>query len=212
MARLRMAGSRTITLADADAGMVAREEFYMATRYDGADSGTTDLELVSGNPAASASLMGNLDRLIEWNFAAPPDQFERRRNQVIYDNYQHNRDPFTDHPEWVWSVFVNQTNDSQIAISGASVDGNGGSSKNVDLGRVFVGAAVPSAQSVTLNKAGLNGTYYQVTATGEATSTLSGRNNAFLSSQTDSKIIQRRPQHQHHDGRLAQRQRDGRQP
>ena len=67
--------------------------------------------------------------------------------------YQGNRDPFTDHPEWVWSVFMNQTNDSQIAISGASIDGNGGSTKNVDLGRVFVGDNVPAAQSVTLNKA-----------------------------------------------------------
>ena len=27
---------------DADAGMMARAEFYMATRYDGADGGTAD--------------------------------------------------------------------------------------------------------------------------------------------------------------------------
>ena len=32
---------------DADAGMIARQEFYMAVRYDGSDSGTSDLELVS---------------------------------------------------------------------------------------------------------------------------------------------------------------------
>jgi endonuclease I len=66
---------------DADAGMIARQEFYMAVRYDGTDPGTTDLELASGNPDAHLSLMGNLDRLIEWHFMAPPDDFERRRNQ-----------------------------------------------------------------------------------------------------------------------------------
>src|SRR5690349_2231004 len=50
---------------DADAGMIARQEFYMAVRYDGSDGSTTNLELVSGNPAASGAVLGNLDRLIE---------------------------------------------------------------------------------------------------------------------------------------------------
>jgi endonuclease I len=174
---------------DADAGMVARESFYMAVRYDGTEANTLDLELTGGAPAATTTppQFGDLNRMIEWNYAAPPDGFERNRNQIIYTNYQHNRNPFTDHPEWVWSIFVNQTNNSQIAISGASVGADGGSTKNVDLGRVFVGAAVPAAQSVTLNKSGLNGTYFSVTAAGEATSTLSGNYNAFKSSQTDTK-------------------------
>ena len=92
--------------------MIARQEFYGAVRYDGADSSTLNLELDSGfvaNPTGANDpppQLGNLDRLVEWHFAAPPDSFERRRNQVIYDSYQHNRDPFIDHPEYVWSVFV----------------------------------------------------------------------------------------------------------
>jgi endonuclease I len=176
---------------DADAGMIARQEFYMAVRYDGSESGTTDLELASGNPASGGSLLGNLDRLIEWHFAAPPDAFERRRSQVIYDDYQHNRDPFTDRPELAWSVFVNQTNNSQITIVGGTPNpnGDGGTVKNVDLGRVFVGGAVPAAQNFTLNKGGTNGTYYQVTAAGAATSSITGRYNAFRTNQTDSKTI-----------------------
>ena len=174
---------------DADAGMVAREEFYMAVRYDGSESGTTDLELASGNPASGGSLMGNLDRLIEWHFAAPPDDFERRRNQIIFTNYQHNRDPFTDRPELVWSVFVDQQNDTQITISGGTTTGGGGSTRNVNLGRVFVGTAVPAAQSFTLNKGGLDGTYYSVTAAGAATSSLNDHYNAFRTNQTGSKSI-----------------------
>src|SRR5437867_3057468 len=137
--------------------MIARQEFYMAVRYDGTETNTQDLELGTGNVANpsgaedSPPQLGNLTRLLEWHFAAPPDSFERRRNQVIYDSYQHNRDPFTDHPEYVWSVFVNQTNDSQISIAGTTVNADGSSTKTVDLGRVFVGAAVPGAQTSTLN-------------------------------------------------------------
>lgn len=174
---------------DADAGMIARQEFYMAVRYDGSDANTTNLELVSGNPAATGSVLGDLDRLIEWHFLAPPDAFERRRNQIIYDNYQHNRNPFTDRPEYVWSIFKNQTNDSALTIAGGTADVNGASSRYIDLGRVLVGAAVPAAQTVTLNKAGLDGTYYSVTTTDAATSSVTGRYNAFAAGVTGSKSI-----------------------
>ncbi len=180
---------------DADAGMIARQEFYMAVRYDGSDASTLDLELGPGdvaNPTGATDpppQLGNLDRLLEWHYAAPPDSFERGRNQIIYDQYQHNRDPFTDHPEYVWSVFVNQANNSQISIAGASVNADGSSTKTVDLGRVLVGSAVPAGQTFTLNKSGMDGTYYDVTASGAATSSIAGRFNAFRTNQTDSKSI-----------------------
>ena len=80
----------------------------MATRFDGSETNTTDLELYYGNPTTAQGL-GDLKRLLEWHFAAPPDTFERRRNQVIFDNYQHNRNPFIDHPEYVWSIFGKDT-------------------------------------------------------------------------------------------------------
>jgi endonuclease I len=173
---------------DADAGMIAREEFYMAVRYDGTETATSDLELFNGDPTTAQGL-GDLNRLIEWNYAAPPDLFERKRNQIIYDQFQHNRDPFTDHPEYVWSVFVNQTNNSQISIAGSTVNANGSSTRNIDMGRVFVNAAVPAAQAFTLNKSGTNGTYFGVTTSGAATSSLSGRFNNMRTNQTDSKLI-----------------------
>ena len=50
--------------------MIAREEFYMAVRYDGTEANTTDLELFNGDPSTSQGL-GDLSRLIEWNYAAP---------------------------------------------------------------------------------------------------------------------------------------------
>ncbi|HVT26679.1 MAG TPA: endonuclease [Lacipirellulaceae bacterium] len=180
---------------NADAGMIARQEFYMAVRYDGSDASTLDLELGAGNVANPSGdtdpppQLGNLDRLLEWHYEAPPDSFERRRNQIIYDDYQHNRDPFTDHPEYVWSVFVNQANNSQVSILGTSVNADGSSTKTVDLGRVFVGSAVPAAQTFTLSKSGTDGTYYEVTSSGAATSSVAGRFNAFRTNQTDSASI-----------------------
>ena len=174
---------------DLDAGMVARAEFYMAVRYDGMDSGTENLELATGNPADSGNTLGDLNRLVEWHFAAPPDTYERRRNQVIYDDYQDNRNPFTDHPEYAWSIFVDQNNDSQLSIQGGTTLANGSSTRTVNLGRVFVNGAVPAAQALTLNKAGTDGTYFEVTASGAATSSLSGRFNAMRTNMTDSKAI-----------------------
>lgn len=176
---------------DADAGMIARAQFYMAVRYDGADSGTQDLELATGNPADSGTTLGDLTRLLEWHFAAPPNSYERRRNQIIYDNYQGNRNPFVDSPEYAWSTFMNQTNDSQLTLASPTTINNttGASTKTVNLTNVIVGGTVPAAQSVTLNKSGNNGTYYSVTTGGLATSTVTGPLNAYriITSGTDSK-------------------------
>jgi endonuclease I len=99
-------------LSDADSfepraavkGDVARMVFSMAVRYEGGD-GFPDLEVddVVGN--GTAPYLGRLSVLLRWNAEDPPDAFEQHRNQVIYDDYQHNRNPFIDHPEWVQSVF-----------------------------------------------------------------------------------------------------------
>ncbi len=177
---------------DWDAGHIARQQFYMDVRYDGSDSSTTDLVLATGNPASSTGQLGDLNRLVEWHFAAPVDEFERRRNQIIFDDYQFNRNPFIDRPELAWSVFVDQQNDSRIEIAGGSSDGAGGSSIDLSLGRVIAGAsatAIDQTTEVTLNKLGLDGTYYSVTAGGAATSSIEGRFNAFRSGQTDSQSL-----------------------
>jgi endonuclease I len=178
---------------NADAGMIARQAFYMAVRYDGVDnaSNTANLELAPGNPGASqtTALMGDKDRLIEWHFSAPPDDFERRRNQIIYDQYQHNRNPFTDRPEWAWSVFVDNANDSQIALGSTVPAADGSSSLLVDMGAVIVNGKYPGHQSVTLNKTGSDGTYFQVTTNGQAISSLAGRYNAFRTNMADAKLM-----------------------
>lgn len=88
---------------DAVKGDVARMLFYMAVRYSG-DDGFNDLELstVSGS---AVPRIGDVDVLLQWNAADPVDAFEMRRNDRIYTQWQHNRNPFVDHPEWAAAIW-----------------------------------------------------------------------------------------------------------
>ncbi|HET9383240.1 MAG TPA: endonuclease [Streptomyces sp.] len=85
-------------------GDVARMILYMAVRYEG-DDGWANLEPNESVNNGSAPYIGRLAVLKQWNVQDPPDATEQRRNQVIYDQFQHNRNPFIDHPEWVESIW-----------------------------------------------------------------------------------------------------------
>ncbi len=89
---------------DAVKGDVARMILYMAVRYDGGD-GFADLRVNDGVDNGSVPLMGRLSVLKRWNTADPPDAFEQRRNRLIFEDYQGNRNPFIDHPEWVAAIY-----------------------------------------------------------------------------------------------------------
>ncbi|MGW7360131.1 endonuclease I family protein [Streptomyces sp. NPDC054802] len=89
---------------DAVKGDVARMILYMAVRYEGND-GWADLEPNDRVSNGSQPYIGRLSVLKQWNQEDPPDAFEQRRNQVIHDRYQHNRNPFIDHPEWVEAIW-----------------------------------------------------------------------------------------------------------
>lgn len=85
-------------------GDVARMIFYMATRYEG-ENGEPDLEVVDYVNTGSNPEMGKLSTLLKWNKQDPPDNFEKNRNNVIYYQYQHNRNPYIDHPEYVDEIW-----------------------------------------------------------------------------------------------------------
>ncbi|MGE6378554.1 endonuclease [Peribacillus muralis] len=85
-------------------GDVARMLFYMAVRYEG-DDGEIDLELNNQVNNGTAPYHGKLSVLLKWNEQDPVDAFERNRNEVIYNKYQHNRNPFIDHPEWASAIW-----------------------------------------------------------------------------------------------------------
>jgi len=96
---------------DAVKGDVARMIFYMATRYLG-ENGEPNLQVVDYTPSidppltGSQPLYGKLSTLLLWNLQDPPDNFERHRNEVVF-GFQHNRNPFIDHPEWVNCIWGN---------------------------------------------------------------------------------------------------------
>lgn len=78
--------------------------FYMAVRYEG-DSGEVNLELNNAVNNGSAPYHGRMSVLLEWHKEDPVDDKERRRNEIIYSDYQHNRNPFIDHPEWASAIW-----------------------------------------------------------------------------------------------------------
>lgn len=86
-------------------GDVARMMFYMAVRYEGNDNtGTPDLELVSRTTSTGETVHGWLDTMLEWNNLDPVSEEERLRNDIIYE-WQGNRNPFIDHPEYVSRIW-----------------------------------------------------------------------------------------------------------
>ncbi|CAM3896332.1 Extracellular ribonuclease [Vibrio aquimaris] len=91
-------------------GDLARVYFYMATRYQ------HDIAYWEGNTSSSdAVLNGTPDQVFEswalemfkrWHLSDPVDQKERDRNEAVFQ-FQNNRNPFVDHPEFVLQIWGN---------------------------------------------------------------------------------------------------------
>lgn len=109
---------------DSDKGDIARAIFYMAARYNyysGSDTAPIDgnnpnlviLNNLSENSktgtssASEAYGMGLLSDLLAWNKLDPVDEYEVHRNNLLFNNYTNNRNPFIDFPEWadyIWGT------------------------------------------------------------------------------------------------------------
>ncbi|QYJ02723.1 endonuclease [Nocardioides panacisoli] len=85
-------------------GDVARMIFYMAVRYEG-DDGHPDLELNDAVGNGSAPRHGRLSVLLDWHAQDPVSAAEERRNEVIFEDWQGNRNPFIDHPEYAAQIW-----------------------------------------------------------------------------------------------------------
>lgn len=101
---------------DEDKGDVARIIFYMAARYEG-DSDEPDLEVVDYFPDkySNEPFHAKLSALYQWHLDDPVDNWERNRNDIIYTDYQHNRNPFIDRPEFVAWIWSDTTSPGEIA-------------------------------------------------------------------------------------------------
>lgn len=82
--------------ADAWKGELARASLYMALAY--ANAGWT----CCTNEAVTNGLPNDvyLAILLGWHAGHPVSDIEVARNQLIFSNYQKNRNPLIDHPEW----------------------------------------------------------------------------------------------------------------
>ena len=108
---------------DSSKGDIARAIFYMVARYNnyGLHNTISDFDpfLELANYATSNAKtsvystntesvkMGILSDLLAWNKLDPVDAYEIHRNDLIYRNYQGNRNPFIDFPQWadyIWGT------------------------------------------------------------------------------------------------------------
>lgn len=98
-------------------GDFARTYFYMATRYENLiaswkNNGSLG-EIVDGT-SFPVYKQWVINMFIDWHNADPVSPKEIERNNDIFANYQHNRNPFIDHPEFVnqiWGTPVFETVD-----------------------------------------------------------------------------------------------------
>lgn len=107
-------------------GDIARGYFYMATRYEDIISGweTNDSDGGAMLNGTSDQVYENwaLEMLIAWHNTDPVSPKEIDRNNVIYE-YQNNRNPFIDHPEYVASIWRGgETSNPSINITASLMD------------------------------------------------------------------------------------------
>lgn len=152
-------------------GDVARIIFYMATRYEG-ENGEPDLEVIDyfADKYTNEPIHALLSDLLLWHAQDPVDAMEMNRNNVIF-GYQHNRNPFIDHPEWVECIWNNNcsgfwfasipelnTSDREVYTYNISAAGS-------DKSLIISGETIPAWLTFT------SGT----SETGKATAKLSGQ-------------------------------------
>lgn len=131
---------------DSDKGDIARACFYMVACYNNysgeggitqfnpnlmmcdyaTDSGTS---VISGDDSPVG--MGILRDLLAWHKLDPVDEYEIHRNNLIYNNYQHNRNPFIDFPEWV--DYIWGTTELNTTTKAVTYDATPTGSANVEI-------------------------------------------------------------------------------
>ena len=82
-------------------GDFARAIMYMSVRYYGEDANWSTSDMTTKSEIKPWAI----DMLLRWNDQDPVSDKERERNEAIYADYQHNRNPFVDHPEYARMIW-----------------------------------------------------------------------------------------------------------
>ena len=97
-------------------GDFARAIMYMSVRYYGEDGSWGSSDMTTKSEIKSWAIQ----MLLRWNEQDPVSQKEIARNNAIYNDYQHNRNPFIDHPEYarmIWDPTWNVVGEGHESIS-----------------------------------------------------------------------------------------------
>jgi endonuclease I len=94
-------------------GDLARNYFYMSTRYYSEDNSW----MTSNATIKSTIKPWELNVLLQWHHDDPVSSKEIDRNNKIYYSYQNNRNPFIDNPEWADSIWGETVNNFVSSVS-----------------------------------------------------------------------------------------------
>ncbi|XP_031480599.1 uncharacterized protein LOC116250802 isoform X1 [Nymphaea colorata] len=155
-------------------GDIARSLMYMAVRYGlHQPIGSPTLQL-SDSPSIDGARMGLLSSLLKWNEADPPSKSERLRNNRICSLYQHNRNPFIDHPEYANMIWKTPARANSVIVSSSKgwINEFHYRNKGKDLNEfveVVVSSLIDASRLKLVLYNGANGKMYKsIPLTGEA--------------------------------------------
>lgn len=92
-------------------GDLARSYFYMSTRYYNEDGSWSNWAMADGVELKQWAI----DMLLEWHENDTVSIKEMNRNDAIYA-LQHNRNPFIDHPEYVYYIWTDSIPSATVDI------------------------------------------------------------------------------------------------
>ena len=132
---------------DENKGDIARAAFYMCAMYnsyDGSEPSSYDSNLALSNKDVftdssittsknSPAEYGLLNDLLAWNYMDSVDDYESHRNNLIYNNYQYNRNPFVDFPQWADLIWGDKNVEGYYADPATDVIGGNKNSDYVVL-------------------------------------------------------------------------------
>lgn len=100
-------------------GDIARQYFYVATRYENLISGweTNDTDGDSMLDGSSDQVFEDwaLNMLYEWHVNDPVSAKELQRQEAIFD-FQGNRNPFIDNEDWVFEIWGNSLSTNTVVL------------------------------------------------------------------------------------------------
>ena len=149
-------------------GDFARSYFYMVTRYENVVMNWNSAMLDGSKYPAFTTWSKNM--LLEWHRQDPVSQKEIDRNNAIYNNFQHNRNPFIDHPEYAECIWSSCSTDQPVSFTSSPITGaNVGVSYSYSV--TTTGGTVGSTRTVSCTE---KPTWLTFSSTGNGAATLSG--------------------------------------